>query len=409
MTRKKLRLGLFGFGVVGQGLYEVLEKTPALQVQIIKICVKDRNKQRAIDASNFTFHQHELLYNEAINVIVELIDDADAAFEIVKSAMENGKAVVSANKKMIAEHLDELIQLQHRYGVPFLYEAAVCAGIPVIRNLEEYYDNELIHSISGIVNGSTNFILTKMSETKSGYQDALKEAQDAGYAESDPWLDVSGRDAVNKLSILVAHAWGRWIHPDAIVAKGIDELSANDFKLASANNLRIRLKTFASRCDNKLVTYVLPAFTTKEDPAYRVNGVFNGVEIESSFADKHYFSGKGAGAYPTASAVLSDISALSYDYKYEYKKLESGSRLELDLRHTITVYCRIKEVNQKVRSLFDDILLEKNDQKDFILIGRLPLSKIPYLQGTIITVPDEASNFFIENLISTDELTPEEV
>lgn len=409
MSRKKLRIGLFGFGVVGQGLYEVLEKTPALQAQIIKICVKDRNKKRSIDAMHFTFHQHELLYNEAINVIVELIDDADAAFDIVKTAMENGKAVVSANKKMIAEHLDELIVLQQRFQVPFLYEAAVCAGIPVIRNLEEYYDNELIHSISGIVNGSTNFILTKMSETGSGYQEALKEAQEAGYAESDPWLDVSGRDAVNKLSILVAHAWGRWIHPDTVVAKGIDELSASDFEWASTHDLRIRLKTFASRKENKLVTYVLPAFTTSDDPAYRVNGVFNGVEIESSFVDKHYFSGRGAGAYPTASAVLSDISALSYDYKYEYKKLESGKKLESDLRHAITVYCRVQVINQKVRSLFDDVFIEKNDEEESIIIGRLPLSKIPYINGTLITLPEEAVHTFLANEIAQEVLTPEEV
>ncbi|MBL0314959.1 MAG: homoserine dehydrogenase [Flavobacteriales bacterium] len=409
MTRKKLRIGLFGFGVVGQGLYEVLEKTPALHAQIVKICVKDRIKERTIAASHFTFHQHELLYNDVINVIVELIDDAEAAYHIVKTAMENGKAVVSANKKMIAEHLDELIALQQKYQVPFLYEAAVCAGIPVIRNLEEYYDNELIHSISGIVNGSTNYILTKMSETGTDYQEALREAQAAGYAESDPWLDVSGRDAVNKLSILVAHAWGRWIHPDAIVSKGIDELATSDFEIASVHDLKIRLKTFASRKDNRLITYVLPAFTSSNDPAYRVNGVFNGVEIESSFADKHYFSGKGAGAYPTASAVLSDISAISYDYKYEYKKRESGQKLNLDLVFSVNVYFRFTGNVHKVKTYFDEVKALVEREGEYILIGSIPLSKIPYLNGPVIAVPDEILDELAASLNLSETLMPAEV
>lgn len=139
-------------------------------------------------------------------MVVELIDDADAAFEIVSSALRKGKAVVSANKKMIAEHFTELLSLQEEYKVPLLYEAACCASIPIIRNLEEYYDNDLLESIEGIVNGSTNYILTKTSEEKLSFSEALKMAQLKGYAESDPTLDVGGFDAKYKLLILMAHA-----------------------------------------------------------------------------------------------------------------------------------------------------------------------------------------------------------
>src|SRR3954463_4459455 len=141
---KKLRLGLFGFGVVGQGLYDVLHKTKGINAEVAKICVKHRNKPRPISADYFTFDKDEILNDDSLDVVIELIDNADEAFEIVSAALKKGKAVVSANKKMIAEHLQELYDLQQKHNVPFLYEASACGSIPVIRNLEEYYDNDLL-------------------------------------------------------------------------------------------------------------------------------------------------------------------------------------------------------------------------------------------------------------------------
>jgi homoserine dehydrogenase len=141
-------------------------------------------------------------------VVVELIDDADAAYEIVTTALKKGKAVVSANKKLIAEHFEELYELQQKYNVPFLYEAAVCGSIPIIRNLEEYYNNDFLQSIQGIVNGSTNYILTKTFQDNLSFDEALKEAQEKGYAESNPILDTGGFDARSKLQILLAHSFG---------------------------------------------------------------------------------------------------------------------------------------------------------------------------------------------------------
>src|SRR6185503_14860924 len=183
-THKKLTIGLFGFGVVGEGLYKVLQQTPSLKANIKRICIKDERKKRNAPASLFTTKKEELLNDNEINVIVEVIDDADAAFSIVSTALQNGKDVVSASKKMIAEHLPELLGLQQQTGRSFLYEAAACASIPVIRNLEEYYDNDLLHSIKGIVNGSTNYILTKMFEDKLEFKQALLQAQQLGFAES---------------------------------------------------------------------------------------------------------------------------------------------------------------------------------------------------------------------------------
>ena len=160
--RKHLKLGLFGFGCVGQGLYHVLHETKGVKAEIKKICVKTKDKPRPLGEDIFTFRKEDILGDPEIDVVVELINDADAAFEIVKASLQNGKAVITANKKMIAEHMDEIFQLQQQFGKPVLYEGAVCGSIPIIRNLEEYYDNDLISSIEGIFNGSTNYILTKV-------------------------------------------------------------------------------------------------------------------------------------------------------------------------------------------------------------------------------------------------------
>lgn len=216
-AHKSLTIGIFGFGVVGEGLYKVLNQTPSLKAQIKKVCIKHPNKKRNAPADLFTTSKEELLFDKEINVIVEVIDDPKAAFEIVSTALQNGKAVISASKKMIAEHLPEILKLQQQTGLPFLYEAAACASIPVIRNLEEYYDNDLLHSIKGIINGSTNFILSKMFEDRLDFNQALMLAQQLGFAESNPTLDVEGYDAVNKWSILLYHAYGIVEHPDNIL------------------------------------------------------------------------------------------------------------------------------------------------------------------------------------------------
>lgn len=318
---KKLVIGLFGFGVVGEGLYKVLQQTPSLNGQIKKVCIKHPDKKRDAPQSLFTVSKEELLEDAEINIIVEVIDDADAAFDIVKTALLNGKAVVSASKKMIAEHLPEILALQQQTGLPFLYESAACASIPVIRNLEEYYDNDLLHSIKAIVNGSTNFILTKIFEDKLEFNTALKLAQDLGFAESNPKLDIEGFDAVNKWTFLLTHAYGIVAPTDEILFNGIQNIQLGDAQVAKEKGHEIKLIAQAKKLtDGKVAAFVLPQFIELADPLAFVKNEYNGVVIESGFADKQFFYGKGAGSFPTASAVLSDISALRYDYKYEYKK-----------------------------------------------------------------------------------------
>lgn len=326
--KKKLKLGLFGFGCVGQGLYHVLHETHGVKAEIKKICVKNRNKIRPIPESFFTWEPSEVLNDPDIDIVVELIDDANAAFEIVKAALKNGKAVVTANKKMLAEHLEEIYNLQLQYGKPVLYEGSVCGSIPILRNLEEYYDNDLIQRIEGIFNGSTNYILTKVFEEKKTYESALKQAQELGFAESDPMLDVKGYDAKYKLVIAMTHTFGVFVKPDDVINIGIDKISELDLKFARENGLTIKLIARAFKSGNRIFGFVAPQFIEATNPFSAVRNEYNAVQVEGAFAEKQIFIGKGAGSYPTGSAVLSDVSALTYDYAYEYKKLQQEHGLE---------------------------------------------------------------------------------
>ena len=340
---KKLNIGLFGFGVVGQGLYDII-KTKHLNLEIVKIAIKDAHKQRSLPTHLFTTERDELLNNPEINTIVELINDTDAAFEIVSRALSSGKNVVSASKKMIALHLDELIALQQKHGTSLLYEGAVCGSIPIIRNLEEYYDNELLHSISGIFNGSSNYILSKGFNENMDYDTALQQAQDLGFAETDPTSDVGGFDAKYKLVIAASHAYGVIVKPDDVFNLGIQNLSAYDLQYAREKNLKIKLVPVAKELDDRHVTlFVLPKFVNSSEFLYNVEYEYNGVIVQAAFADQQFFFGKGAGGHPTGSAVLSDIAALRYGYQYEYKKAKERDGLNFTNNIELNVYLRYED------------------------------------------------------------------
>ncbi len=374
---KELTIGLFGFGVVGEGLYRVLQKTTSLKATIKKVCIKDIAKERNAPTALFTTDRDLLLNDPEINVIVEVINESEAAFSIVTTALRNGKDVVSASKKMIAENLPVLLELQQLTGRSFLYEAAACASIPVIRNLEEYYDNDLLHSISAIVNGSTNFILTKIIEEGLDFREALLLAQQAGFAETNPALDVEGIDAANKWSLLLMHAYGIVEKPGNILFNGIEQISLTDAELAASKNQVIRLLAHARKLrDGRIAAFVLPAFIRKDDPLAFVKYEFNGVVIESSFADKQFFYGKGAGSLPTASAVLSDISALRYGYRYEYKKLYHHEPQQLTDDIFLRVYVSFEDIGLVPRESFEWIEEWHIGEGRNYLVGVISLSHL---------------------------------
>ena len=373
----KLKIGVFGYGVVGSGLAHVLKNSKGLDASIVKVCVKDAEKERDLDAKLLTTNPDDILNDPEINVVAELIDDADAAYQIVKTAMQNGKHVVSANKKMLAYHIEELIQLQWQYKVSFLYEASACGSIPIIRNLEEYYDNDLLQSVSGILNGSSNYILTKIFNENLDYNLALKEAQDLGFAESDPTSDVGGFDTLYKLIILTVHGFGLFVHPDEVFNSGIANLSPKDIELASQKGYKIRLLGKVTKVNgNRVNLFVAPKFVRPKEHAYTVESHYNGVLIQGNFYDNQFMYGKGAGAHPTGSAVLSDITALAYNYKYEYKKLKYYGGLEYTNDMDVEIYLRYTDKNDLELFDFKEIS-ESLTGKDFnYVIGTLNLSEL---------------------------------
>jgi homoserine dehydrogenase len=374
--KRNITLGIFGFGVVGQGLYNVLHQTKGISAEIKKICIKHPEKKRPIDASYFTTDREEIINDPAIDVVVELIDEVDAAFEIVSAALRNGKAVVSANKKMIAEHFPELMELQQKYSTPFLYEASCCASIPVIRNLEEYYDNDLLTSVQGILNGSTNYILTHIFENNKAFDSALADAQKLGYAESDPSLDVKALDPKYKLLIILVHAFGIVLKPGDIFNYGIDHLKEADIRFAREKNARIKLIAKCAREKNKVYAYVMPQLVQVADTMNKVAYEYNGLLLEGAFSEHQFFMGKGAGGNSTGSAVLSDISALTYDYKYEYKKLHQRLNHTYSMDKNLEIYV---SYNGGVKPETEDFasISVRHESDDFnYLIGNINLARL---------------------------------
>lgn len=342
MDNKQINIGLFGFGTVGKGLYDVLKKIQPENVSIVKVCVRNVAKHSAeAPELEFTSNADDIFTDSRINFIVELIDDAEAAYGIVKRALQAKIPVVSGNKKMLARHIQEMIQLQRDNDTALLYDASACGSIPVIRNLEEYYDNDLLISVKGILNGSSNFILSKIFNEGMNYAEALKLAQDLGFAESDPTLDIGGWDSLFKLIIITIHAFGVYVEPEQIFTFGIGNMNEHDIQFAHEKRRRVKLVGWAEKVDeNKLVLSVMPHLLSKQKYIYSVEDEFNGVVIKGLFYYKQFMFGQGAGGFPTGSAVLSDITAQLYDYRYQYKKLQSAHQLHFTNDHKVRIYYR---------------------------------------------------------------------
>ncbi|MBK9271544.1 MAG: homoserine dehydrogenase [Saprospiraceae bacterium] len=374
---KQLNIGLFGFGCVGQGLHFALQHSTGFKANIKKIVVKHQNKERLVASDLISYDKFEILDDPEIDLIVELIDDANDAFEIVKLAMLRGKHVVTANKKMLALNLAELMSLQQKKKLSLLYEASACGSIPIIRTLEEYFDNEDLLQLSGIFNGTTNYILTKTIDEGIDYQTALKGAQMEGFAESDPTSDVEGFDPKYKAVILCLHAFGLIVHPDKILNLGISSLHANDIRYASEKSLKIKLLPVIRKMDDHQITaYVIPHFINTSNNLYKVDREFNGVIVEGQFSGQQFFQGKGAGSHPTGSAVLSDISALSYDYKYSFKKFEQKGPKNFTMDVSLNVYLRINTKSDLEHIVFKEIHSQYYSKDYNFVVGKISLDQL---------------------------------
>ena len=376
MRTKQLTIGMFGFGNVGRGLYDVLNTISSKEAVIKRVCVRDITKDRGAELP-FTNNPDEIFEDKDINLIVELIDDADAAYHIVKRALQSGLSVVSGNKKMLAHHLPELIELQQKNDVALLYDASACGSIPVIRNLEEYYDNDLLVSVKGILNGSSNFILSKIFNENYSYDVALRRAQELGFAESDPTLDIGGWDSLFKLIIITVHAFGCYVSPEKIFTYGIASMNDDDIRFANEKERRYKLVAHVEKLENgKIIMSVMPQLISREKYIYSVEDEFNGVVIKGKFYDKQFMFGRGAGGHPTGSAVLSDITACLYNYRYEYKRMFGHAPVEYTDDVLVRVYLRYS--NDEDRALFEfDSIEEQYISSDYqYLVGQISLANL---------------------------------
>lgn len=332
------RIGILGFGCVGQGLYDVLQDNQ--QLEVARICVRDKTKQRKLPASAFTFNPQELLQDESLVILTELISDPVEALILIRQALEAGKTVVSANKKVVAENLPELIALQQLHNGRLLYEAAVCGSIPILRTLEAYYGDEPMQEVSGVLNGSSNYILTKLDTEGGTYEEALQQAQELGFAEADPTLDVQGHDALHKICIIAAHAFGVLVDVKEVLRFGIASVTAEDIVLAHRLGARIKLVATATyTSQHKLDVQVLPTFIWPDNDLYHVQDEYNGVLLQAKYAGSQFLKGRGAGSHPTGSAVWADVSAALKGYRYTYPKLNPQASVVSD--EAVQVYIRL--------------------------------------------------------------------
>ena len=377
MGQKQLVIGMFGFGNVGRGLYDVLKTITSKEATIKRVCVRDLAKERGVEDDFFTDNAEDIFNDKDINLIVELIDDAEAAYHIVKRALTSGLSAVSGNKKMLAHHLPELIALQQKHNVALLYDASACGSIPVIRNLEEYYDNDLLVSVKGILNGSSNFILSKIFNENYSYDVALRRAQELGFAESDPTLDIGGWDSLFKLIIITVHAFGCYVSPEKIFTYGISSMNDNDIRFANEKERRYKLVAHVEKLENgKIIMSVMPQLISREKYIYSVEDEFNGVVIKGKFYDKQFMFGRGAGGHPTGSAVLSDIMACFYNYRYEYKRMVGRKPVEYTDDVLVRVYLRYS--NAEDRALFEFASIEEQYISDDYkyLVGHISLANL---------------------------------
>lgn len=387
-----INIGLFGFGVAGEGLYRLLQRSAIHGVQIKKICIRNEAKPRNAPPELFTKRKEDLLNDPHIHIVVEAINDAHAAFEIASIALRNGKQVVSASKKMIAAHLPQLLALQQETGAALLYESSVCAAIPIIRTLEEYYGHSRLHSLRAIANGSCNFILTKMLQGGSRFVAALKQAQALGFAETDAAQDVDGYDAASKLQLLLAHGFGVVAQQKEILFSGIRNIHPADVQLAHAHNWQIKQVAQVKHTgNNEVAAWVLPQFVQQTDPLHRVQNEYNGIVIESEGEEQQFFYGRGAGANPTASALLSDVLAAKEQYRYRYKKAGTH-RLTGDIH--LEVYCSFNRERQSPEHLFTSIYEWKMEGERQFITGKISYKNLlesnwwRHKEVSLILLPD---------------------
>lgn len=313
---QSIKVGILGLGTVGGGTAEVLARNSAeisrrcgYNIVVTMASVRDASKPRSCDCSSFTLTEnpHDIVNSDQVDIVVELIGGNDLAKELVLKAIENGKHVVTANKALIAIHGNEIFAAANEKGVVVAYEAAVAGGISIIKSIREGFAGNTIEALAGIINGTGNFILTEMRDKGRTFEDVLVEAQELGYAEADPTFDVEGIDAAHKLTILAAIAFGTPLQFEQVYTEGISKLDLIDVSYAQELGYRIKHLGIAKKTESGLELRVHPTLIPEKRLLANVDGVMNAVLVKGDAVGNTLHYGAGAGAEPTASAVVADI------------------------------------------------------------------------------------------------------
>jgi homoserine dehydrogenase len=313
-----VRVALVGLGTVGRSLHalltanaERLARRVGARIEIAWVGVRDPSRARPVGApTRLVKGFAEILDDPTVQIVIEMVGGIDAPLELIRGALSRGKHVITANKALLALHGAELFNLAGRMGVELKFEASVCGGIPIVKVLRESLFGNSITAIQGIVNGTTNYILTRMTEENLPYEQALRQAQEKGFAEADPTLDVGGGDAAQKISILASIAFGCWIDWRAILCEGIQSVSPSDIEFCRSAGYVFKLIAQARLADGRPLVTVYPALVPLDHPLAAVRGEYNAVMVDADFLGPSVYEGRGAGGDPTASSVASDLGDL---------------------------------------------------------------------------------------------------
>ncbi|MBQ8230837.1 MAG: homoserine dehydrogenase [Lachnospiraceae bacterium] len=308
-----IKVAVLGYGTVGSGVVEVIEKNKEL---INKRSAAELEVKYILDLRDFPGDPYEsklvhdvniIMEDEEISIVCETMGGVGAAYKFTKMALESGKSVCTSNKELVAKYGPELLQIAKAHSCNYLFEASVGGGIPIIRPINTALTAEKIEAITGILNGTTNYILSKMEKEGADFEDVLKEAQEKGYAERNPEADVEGHDACRKIAILSSLMLGKTVDSEKIYTEGITKITAADFVYAKAMGRSIKLFGMSRNTENETWAMVSPFMISNENPLYMVSGVFNAICVRGNMLGDSMYYGRGAGKLPTASAVVGDV------------------------------------------------------------------------------------------------------
>lgn len=363
-------IAVLGYGTVGSGVVEVIRTNQEI---VNKRAGTEVNIKYVLDLREFEgdpiqkilVHDYNvILEDKDVKVVVEVMGGVEPAHTFVKQALEHGKSVCTSNKEMVAKHGAELIQIAKENNVNFLYEASVGGGIPIIRPLISSLTCDDITEVRGILNGTTNYILTKMRDEGADFEEVLKEAQDKGYAERNPEADIEGYDACRKIAILTSLVCGQQVDYEDVYTEGITKITQEDFLYAKSLKGSIKLLGTYQRIDGKVYVMVAPMIVSEKHPLYHVNDVFNAIFVHGNMLDDAMFYGRGAGKLPTASAVVSDVVDEVKHMGKNIMQIWEPGKLELgnfdDWKHKFLIRIRAEDIDdvdmEDVKEAFGDVL-----------------------------------------------------